>query len=333
MVKLKPIEEQVVVIVGASSGIGRTTAKLFADRGARVLAAARGEPGLKSLVEEITASGGVAQSHVADVTEPEQMVALAQRAVETYGRLDTWVHVAAVSMWADFGQTTAAEFRQIIEVNLLGLVHGAMAALPHLKVAGGAFIGVSSVEAKRALPLQSAYAASKHGVVGFLDSLRLEVKHAGIPISVTNVMPSSINTPLFEKARTKIGVQPQGVPPVYEPEPVARALLYAAEHPTRDIVVGGAGRLFIAGQSFWPQALDRFLLKFGFAGQRTPFLKSPDAPDNLYGPLAGYDREHGNLKARPVSVYTWLRTHPAALYTVLSAAIGASVLLGRRALR
>lgn len=333
MVSLKPVQDQVVVIVGASSGIGRVTAKRFAEHGARVVVAARGESGLRSLVEEIQTAGGQAVSQVADASRPEDMEALARRAMEAFNGLDTWAHIAGVSMWADFGQTTPEEFRQVIEVDLLGPVHGAMAALPHMKRNGGAFIVVSSVVGKRPLPLQSAYSAAKHGVIGFLDSLRLELQHAGLPISVTNVMPSSINTPLFEQARTKLGVQPQGLPPVYEPEEVARAILYAAEHPTRDIVAGGAGRAFITGQALSPSLLDSVLLKIGFTGQRSSHVKSPDAPDNLFGPLPGYDRAEGNLDAKSVSAYTWLRTHPKALYAVLSAALGAAVLLGRRAVR
>jgi NAD(P)-dependent dehydrogenase (short-subunit alcohol dehydrogenase family) len=193
MAQLKPIEEQVVALMGASSGIGRETALRFAERGAKVVVSARGEEGLRSLVEEVRGKGGEATVVVADTSEYEQVKAVANRAVEEYGRLDTWVHLAGVGLFATFEQTTPEEFERVIAVNLMGQVYGAMAALPHLKREGrGALIHISSVEAKRSFPFHSAYAASKHGIDGFLEALRVELKHEGWPISVTQVMPGTI---------------------------------------------------------------------------------------------------------------------------------------------
>ncbi len=212
--QLKPVEEQVVALMGASSGIGRQTALQFADRGARVVVAARGEEGLNSLVEEIREKGGQATAVPAEVSDFEQVKAVAQRAVEEYGHLDSWVHLAAVGLFATFEQTTPEEFERIIQINLMGQVYGAMAALPHIKREGrGALIHISSVEAKRSFPFHSAYAASKHGIDGFLESLRVELAREGWPISVTQVMPGTINTPFFDKGRTKLGVKPVGAPP------------------------------------------------------------------------------------------------------------------------
>jgi len=217
--QLKPINQQVVALVGASSGIGRNAALQFASRGAKVVVAARSQPGLESLVEQIRGLGGEATAVVADVTVFDQVKAIADKAVEVYGRLDTWVHNAAVELYAAFEVTTPEEFKRIVDVNLMGQVHGAMAALPYLKREGrGALIHVSSIEARRSLPLQSAYAAAKHGIDGFLEALRVELMHEKLSISVTNVMPASINTPLFNKARTKLGVKPMGVPPLYTVE-------------------------------------------------------------------------------------------------------------------
>jgi NAD(P)-dependent dehydrogenase (short-subunit alcohol dehydrogenase family) len=214
MTQLKPIEQQVAVIMGASSGIGRATALLFAHHGAKVVVSARSQAGLDSLVEEIRRDGGQASAVTADVADYDQVQAVAAAAVQQYGRLDTWVHLAAVSVYATFEETTLEEFRQVIDVNLIGQIHGAKAALPYLRREGrGALIHVSSIEAERALPYQAAYAASKHGVKGFLESLRTELQHEGIPISVTNIMPATINTPFFNKARTKIGTKPRGCPP------------------------------------------------------------------------------------------------------------------------
>ena len=186
MVQLKPVEEQVVALMGASSGIGRESALRFARRGAKVIVSARGEEGLDSLVEEIRREGGEATAVVADTSEFEQVKAVADRAAEEYGRLDTWVHLAAVIVFASFEDTTPEEFDRIIEVNLMGQVYGAMATLPHIKREGrGALIHISSMGAKHSVPLQSAYCASKHGIDGFLEALRVELKHEGWPISVT----------------------------------------------------------------------------------------------------------------------------------------------------
>src|SRR3712207_1549880 len=216
--------------MGASSGIGREAALRFAERGAKVVVAARSEGGLDSLVGEIRRRGGEATAVVADVTEFDQVGAVANTAVAEYGRLDTWVHLAAVSIFAPFDETTPEEFRRVIEIDLLGQAHGAMAALPHLKREGrGALVHVTSVVGRRAVPLQGAYCAAQHGVAGLLETLRVERRPERWPIGVTNVMPAAINTPFFDKARTRLGVKPKGFPPLYAPRVVAGAILYAAE--------------------------------------------------------------------------------------------------------
>jgi hypothetical protein len=201
-----------------------------------------------------------------------------------------------------------------------------MAALPHLKREGrGALIHVSSVEAKRAFPYHSAYAAGKHGIDGFLEALRVELAHEKIPVNVTNVMPASINTPLFNKSRTKIGVKPQGLPPFYQPESVAEAILYAAEHPRRDLVVGGAGQTMLFLQRLSPGLMDALVNQVGFQLQQTKEPKSEDKPDNLFEPIAD-NRVEGDFsdQARP-SVSTWLNIHPAAKWGAI-ATLGAIAL-------
>jgi NAD(P)-dependent dehydrogenase (short-subunit alcohol dehydrogenase family) len=236
-VRLSSLDEQVVVVTGASSGIGRETAVRLARRGARVVVSARSADDLADVVREIEADGGHALAYAAHVAVPEEMVALATKAVEEHGRIDTWVHAAAVAAFANFVDTTPEEFRRIVEVNLLGAVNGAAAALV-----------ISSMEARRAMPMHSAYAASKHGIDGFLEALRVELAHDGVPVSVTNVMPGVIDTPLFDQARSKIGVVPTGPPPAYDPAVVAEAICHAAEHPARDLVVGGAAQAQLLGQ-------------------------------------------------------------------------------------
>ena len=327
---LKPISEQVVVVFGASSGIGRETALQFARKGAKVVIAARNEEGLQSLVEDIRHVGGEAIYQVADVTDFAQVKAVADLAAERFGRLDTWVHCAAVSLYATFEQTTPEEFKRLIEVNLVGQAHGALAALPHLRQEGrGALIHISSVEGKRAFPYPSAYASSKHGVIGLLDALRVELMNEGVPIFVTNVMPAGINTPFFNKARTKLGVKPMPAPPIYQPSVVAEVILHAAEHPTRDIVAGGAAKSLIAMQKLSPALMDKMLMKGGFSGQRTKEPKPENAPDNLYEPISGYNKIGGDFytKAKAKSLSNWLETHPAAQSALKGAALGLVALL------
>jgi NAD(P)-dependent dehydrogenase (short-subunit alcohol dehydrogenase family) len=323
---LKPIDQQVVAIFGASSGIGRETALQFAKRGAQLIIAARDEAGLGTLIEEIAMLGGTATHVVAEATDFDQVKAVADKAITLYGRLDTWVHVAAVNLYATFEQTTPEEFGRVVDVNLMGQVYGAMAALPYLRREGrGALIHISSVEARRSFPYHSAYAASKHGIDGFLDSLRVELMHDKMPISVTNVMPASINTPLFTNSRTKIGVKPQGLPPFYQPESVADAILYAAEHPTRDLVVGGAGQTMLFLQKFAPGLMDALLNQIGFRLQQTKEPKSETEPDNLFEPISD-DRVEGDFsnQARP-SVSAWFNTHPAVKWGAI-AALGVAAL-------
>src|SRR5215208_2782510 len=309
MEQLKRVGEQVVVLMGASSGIGRESALRFARKGAKVVVSARGEEGLNSLVQEIRDEGGEAIAVPADTSDFGQVKAVAERAVEDYGRLDTWVHLAAVGLFATFEETTPEEFARVVDVNLMGQVYGAMAALPHLKREGrGALIHVSSVEAKRSFPF---HGASKHGIDGFLEALRVELKHEGWPIGVTQVMPGTINTPFFDKGRTKLGVKPVGVPPIYEPETVANIILYAAENPVRDLVSGGAAQALILNQRLSPRMLDAILTtRAGFSPQETEEPRSEDDPDNLYAPIRGHDTTRNGFWALSRSLYNWLQMHP-----------------------
>lgn len=326
-IELKPVADQVVVLMGASSGIGRDAAKLFARRGAKVVVSARSEEGLRSLVDEIQERGGEATYKVADVTDFAQVEQVANHAHNTYGRIDTWVNLAAVALYATFEETTPEEFKRIIDVNLFGQVHGAKAALPHLRHEGrGALIHITSIEGVRTLPYHSAYGASKHAIIGFLEALRLELEHQGTPISVTNIMPGSINTPFFNKARTKIGVMPKGLPPIYSPRVVAEAIVYAAEHPMTDIYAGDSARMMATMQRLTPRLMDSFLLSSAFSGQRTDRPKGQDAPHNLYAPIEGYERVEGDFsdEARRVSVHNQLQMNPVVRASLAGLAIGAA---------
>lgn len=330
---LKPIHEQVVVVVGATSGIGRETALRFGERGAKVVVAGRSLSSLNELVNEIRFRRGEATAHVADVSQYEQMLALAERAAEVYGRIDTWVHVAAVSLYAPFQETTPEEFRRIIDVNLIGQAFGAMAALPHLKrTGGGALIHIGSVESKRSFPLHSAYAASKHGMIGFIDALRVELMHDRTPISVTTILPAGINTPFFDKSRTRLGVKPRPSPPVYEPVIVAEAVLHAAEHPVRELYVGGAGKSFEWLHRLSPGLADRVLSRLGYRPQMTNEPKTDQAPHNLYEHMEGHDQVQGTFskEARAISLFTGLEKHPGLRLGLLGVLAGVGLVLLRR---
>jgi NAD(P)-dependent dehydrogenase (short-subunit alcohol dehydrogenase family) len=330
--QLKPISDQIVVIAGASSGIGRETALRFAKQGAKVIVSARSESGLLSLAEEIRQKGGEATPVVADVSVFEQVQAIAEKAIAVYGRIDTWVHAAAVSVFSTFEHLTPQEFERVVNVTLMGQVYGAMVALPHLRQEGrGALIHISSVEGRRALPFQSAYSAAKHGVEGFLESLRVELQHERVPISVTSIKPAVINTPFYNKGKTKLGVKPTGAPPYYDPGLVAEAILHVAEHPTRDFIVGDVGRVLDVLQRISPGLIDSLLVAVGYQLQKTNEPKGEDAPNNLYEPVPEYDRVEGDFSQLVVpSLTDWIDRHlpswgmAAGVFGVLGLALIAS---------
>lgn len=289
----KPIDQQVVVVIGASSGIGRATVKEALRRGAQVLACARGGQALSTLAVDVTAPERL-ETMVGDAADPASMVAVAAAAVERFGRIDTWAHVAGVAEYARFEDHTPEEFRQVVEVDLLGAVHGAMAALPHLRREGrGAYVVVSSEIAKRSFPLTSAYSAAKHGVNGFVEALRVELQHEKVPISVTEVQPAAIDTPFFEHAKTRLGVRPSGPPPVYSAEKVARTILASAERPRREVTVGGAAAVQLGLQRISPHIMDAFARATAFKLQRSKDEKGPDDANALFAPVEGDDRTHG----------------------------------------
>ena len=323
-ITLKPIEVQVAVVFGASSGIGRLTALEFARRGAKVCVAARGETGLKSLVEEIEASGGEAFYVVADTADFEQVKTVAEKTVQRYGRIDTWIHAAAVFLFATAEKTDPEEYKQLIEINLLGQIYGAKAALPHLKERGGALIHISSVEAYRAAPYQSAYGASKHGLAGFLKVLRVELEHDQIPVAVTQILPAAINTPIYRTARNKMLFKPRPVPPIYHPQIVVDAIAYAAENPVRDLVAGAAGLGVVYAERISPHLADWASHAVGYTGQNSGEASDGNFAGNLFEPIEGKDKVEGEFSDEQIKTdpYTWLKTNPKAKNTLLLAAGG-----------
>lgn len=331
--QIKPIQDQVVVILGASSGIGRATARQFASRGAKVVAAARSEAGLHSLGREVRDTGGEITTVICDVTDFAQVERVASIAVNIYGRIDTWVNVAAVSGYATFENTSLDDLRQIFDINVMGQVHGAKAALPRLRESGGgALITVSSVESLVSLPLHSHYAATKHAVEGLFDGIRRELMAEGVPISVTSVKPATINTPFFTNSMNKLSVKPQGPPPFYQPDVVAECILYAAEHPVRDLFAGGAAKMMVMSQMLMPGVVDKILARGGIQAQETDETASGDVTGNLYE-ASNDDRVEGDFsnKASGFSPYTWLETHPQARsLAVAGATLGLGLFLSRK---
>lgn len=321
---LKPIGVQVAVVFGASSGIGRLAALEFARRGAKVCVAARGEAGLQSLIAEIEAAGGEAFYAVADAADFAQVKTVAEKTVERYGRIDTWIHSAAVFLFGTAEKTEPEEFKQLIEINLLGQIYGAKAALPHLKEKGGALIHISSVEAYRAAPYQSAYGASKHGLAGFLEVLRVELQHDRIPVSVTQILPAAINTPVYRTGRNKMLFKPRPVPPVYHPQIVVDAIVYAAENPVRDLVAGAAGLGVVYAERISPQLADWAARTVGYIGQNSGEASDGNFAGNLFEPIEGKDTVEGEFSAEQLNSdpYTWLKTNPKAKNGLLLAAGG-----------
>jgi len=330
----RPVKEQVVVITGASSGIGRETALAFGRVGASVVLAARSEADLQEVASQVERLGGRALVVPTDVADWPQVQRLADTAIDHFGRIDTWVNNAAVSIYATVEQLTPEEIDRVIHVNLLGQIYGMKAAVPHLKRNnGGSLINVASALAERSAPLQAAYCASKHGIRGFSESLRLELARDGSNITVTVIEPSSMNTPLFSHARSKMGVRPQPIPPVYEPRTVAEAILFVAEHPQRSVVVGGAGKLLTVMQRLSPALLDRYMLQGerAFKQQKTD---TPDAgQDNLYTPMPGTGSTTGDFgqTSKSVSAYTRsLGQHPNRERAAIAAFLLAAFALVRR---
>jgi short-subunit dehydrogenase len=330
----RPVGDQVVVITGASSGIGRESALEFAHRGASVVVAARNREALEEVARQAERIGGHAEAVVTDVAVWADVEQLATRAVERFGRIDTWVNNAAVSEYAAVEQMTIEEIDRIVQVNLLGQIYGVKAALPHLiRQESGTIINVGSALSERAIPLQSVYVATKHAILGFTDALRLELARDHPGITVTLLLPSSINTPLFDLARSKMGVKPMPIPPIYEPRVVAEAIVFAAEHPRRDIVVGGSGKFLTLMDRVSPAAVDAYMLQGDrmWKNQRTDL---PDtARDNLFEASVGPGSTTGSFGAmsRSTSLYTrHLEQYPALVRAVALGALLGVIALVRR---
>jgi len=276
----------VVVITGASAGVGRASAIAFARKGASVALIARGEAGLNGAKQDVEDAGGRAIVIKTDVSDPEQVEAAAAEVEEKLGPITIWVNNAMVSVFARAEDITPDEYRRVTEVNYLGYVYGTLSALKWMRPRNrGTIVQVGSALAYRGIPLQAAYCASKHAVEGFTDSLRAEIIHDGLDIHVTQVHLPAVNTPQFGWVRNKLGYHGQPVPPIFEPEVVAEAIVWAAHNRRREVFAGFPAAKAIIGNKLFPNIGDHFLANNGYDAQKTNEPYSADEPDNLYHPL------------------------------------------------
>ena len=299
---------QVVVVTGASAGVGRATVRAFAGDGARIGLLARGADGLQAAAQEVEASGGAAVPISVDVADPDAVEAAAGRVEQELGPIDVWVNNAMTSVFAPLEGITAQEFRRVTEVTYLGVVHGTLAALRRMKPRDrGVILQVGSALAYRSIPLQSAYCGAKHAIVGFSDSLRCELIHGGSRVRVTTVHLPALNTPQFGWVESKLPNRAQPVPPIYQPEVAADAILWAAHHDRREVWVGGTTVATIIANRIVPGLLDRYLGRTGYRSQQTDEPEDPGRSSNLWEPVGGDHGAHGDFeeKAHAQSIQAW----------------------------
>ncbi|WOD16013.1 SDR family oxidoreductase [Paraburkholderia kirstenboschensis] len=321
-VKLKPVGQQVIVITGATSGIGLATARLAASKGARLMLVARDEEALTALARQLGDQGALVEYTVADVSNAEQLQAAADKAIARFGGFDTWVNNAGASIFGRCADVPIDEQKELFETNFWGVVQGSMIALAHLRQRGGALINLGSELSDIALPLQAAYVASKHAVKGYTDALRMELLEERAPVSVTLIKPSGIHTQFVEHARNHLDVQPKLPAPVYAPDIVAKAILHAAATPVRDLYVGGASAAMVTFARRAPNLYDRVMGRLGISSQRTQ-----EPPHTAAGTSGGDGalRERSEQKRRVLesSLYTQASMYPRQ--TALLAAGAAAV--------
>ncbi|SNS27478.1 Short-chain dehydrogenase [Noviherbaspirillum humi] len=316
-IRLKKLSEQVVVITGATSGIGLTTARMAAKRGARLVLSARNEDGLKQLTHELAKQGCEAAYAVADVGVESDVRRIAQVAVERFGGFDTWINNAGISIFGRSEDVPMEDQKRLFQTNFWGVVHGSMVAVEHLKQRGGALINLGSELSDVAVPLQGMYSASKHAVKGFTDALRMELADEGAPVSVTLIKPAGIDTMFLEHAKNFMDVEPKLPPPVYAPEVAADAILYAAENARRDIFVGAAAKLGSVGGQFAPRIFDQIGKRFLIPAQRSDMPATDRERNSLY--QAGSELRERQGVTAPVlesSLYTKAVMNPKAMMTI-----------------
>jgi NAD(P)-dependent dehydrogenase (short-subunit alcohol dehydrogenase family) len=306
------IPREVVVVTGASAGVGRALVREFARRGAWIGLLARGRDGLDAAKTEVEHAGGRALVLPTDVADPDAVEAAASAVEQTLGPIDIWINNAMVSVFSPVREMTAAEFRRVTEVTYLGIVHGTLAALRRMLPRDrGIIVQVGSALAYRGIPLQSAYCGAKHGVQGFTESLRSELLHDGSRVRVTMVQLPALNTPQFSWVRSRLPREPQPVPPIFQPEVAARAIYWSAHHERRELSVGLPTVAAIWGNAIAPGAVDWYLARHGYEAQQMDEPARADRRDNLWEPVPGDHGAHGRFdhRARPFSLHGWMNRH------------------------
>jgi NAD(P)-dependent dehydrogenase (short-subunit alcohol dehydrogenase family) len=330
--------QRVVVVTGASGGIGRACARAFAARGDKVALLARGAHGLEGARRDVEQAGGTALVIPTDVADPDQVMSAAAEVEETLGEIDVWVNVAFTSVFARFTDIGLDEYRRVTDVNYHGFVYGTRAALDRMLPRDrGTIVQVGSALAYRGIPLQSAYCGSKHAIQGFNEAVRTELLHDRSHVRVTMVQMPAVNTPQFSWVLSRLPHQAQPVPPIYQPEVAARAVLYAADHPRRrEYWVGGSTAGTLIANAVAPGLLDRYLARTGFKGQQTGQPRDPDQPANLWAPADGDEGHdfgaHGIFDDRSThrSPQLWASHHHGTVGTAAAGALVALTLSLRR---
>ncbi|HVV83842.1 MAG TPA: SDR family oxidoreductase, partial [Kofleriaceae bacterium] len=290
----------VVVITGGTAGVGRATARRFAAAGAKVAVLARGQDRLDAVARELPRLGAAAALAIrCDVANAGEVFAAADRVEAELGPIDVWINDAMTTVFGRFRSLTPEEYERVTRVTYLGFVWGTRAALDRMVPRNrGTIIQVGSALAYRSIPLQSAYCGAKHAIVGFTDSIRSELLHDGVDVTLTCVHLPAVNTPQFSWCENRMEHEAQPVPPIFEPELIARAIFHAAHHPKREIYLGWPTVKAIVGQMVAPGYADRYLARHGFDGQHTDQPVDPDRPRNLFAPVAGDHGAHGSFGAR-----------------------------------
>jgi len=318
-------------VTGGSAGVGRATARAFARQGLQVAVIARGEERLAATKAELEALGVKCVAISADVADAAAVEAAAEQVERELGPIDVWVNNAMATVFSPMSEVTPEEFRRATEVTYFGSVWGTLAALRRMRSRNrGVIVQVGSALAYRGIPLQAPYCGSKHALQGFLESLRCELLHDKSAVRVTMVQLPAVNTPQFTWARGKLPRTPQPVPPIFQPEVAADAIVWAAHHPQREVMVGGPTVKAIVGNAIAPSFADHYLARNGFDAQQTNEPVDPERPDNLFAPVAGTQGAHGpfDSQAKSRSWQLLLRTHPLAASAIVATAIA---LVQRRA--
>jgi short-subunit dehydrogenase len=333
-VRLRDLADQVVVVTGASSGIGLVTAREAVNRGAAVVLAARNTEALSELVSELRRRGGRAVDVVADVGRPEDVARIAATAVQEFGRFDTWVNNAGVSIFGRVDEVSIEDMRRMFDTNFWGVVYGCREAVRHYKERtdfAGAIVNVGSVFGDRSNVVQSTYASSKFAVHGWTDALRMEMEAASVPVSVTLVHPGRIDTPYNEHAQSYLEDQPAHRGIIYPPEAVAEAILHAAEHPVRDLFVGSQAKLGAVAGAVAPRLTDLLMERYMFWSQRADRPSRRTGDSALHGPGYGlHERGTHQGWVRSRSYYLKAEMHRRAIALAVAGSAAALLALRRR---